>query len=180
MRQKKNAFGMDLIRAAGFPLQAAEAVCARKTDPAGLYRQSALYYASFCEKVDRAFVTPLDRRDLLEMASGFHRLTGRISRLPASVFPEAGSYLLGMCRALREALVHWRPFGCKTNAMGLYLQKAWDCAAKGIETADWKAVRWSIPAVWIKAADGLIHLEACFQCGSELADLIRRIQIQNG
>lgn len=187
VQDKRDVFGRELIRLAGFSLRIAENFCASRDErlgpaahPAGVYRQSAMCYNGFCERVDKAFITPLDRRDLLEMAAGFYRLTGRLSLLSPPVPPEAAANLVGLCRSLQAALEHWQPLGGKTNATAAYLQKAGDFADKGIRAAG-RSANWpGTKAAMAKAVVDLIHLEDCFRCGSDQADLIRRVQIQNG
>lgn len=187
MRHKNNAFGNDLIKCADFPLQQAEDLAAvRKAQevsgaPAALHRQSTLHYTAFCEKTDRAFITPIDRRDLLELAAAFHRLSGVLALLSQPVGQEYQGRLAGMCRALKEAVSLWRPLGAKTDALLLPLRRAGAEAEAGLNAAARERERlWQRSAPgWIQQLDTLTRLENVFRCGDETADLIRRVQIQN-
>ncbi|MCI8361268.1 MAG: hypothetical protein HFE86_08050 [Clostridiales bacterium] len=185
MRHKNNAFGNDLVKCADFPLQQAQSLTAGGKDGdavalAALHRQSALHYAAFCDKADRAFVTPIDRRDLLELAAAFHRLTGRLAPLPISLDKAHHDRLTSMCRALKEAVSLWRPLGAKTAAPLLPLRRAGAEAQAGLEAAarERETLLQRAAPVW-QRLDALFRIEAAFRCGDETADLIRRVRIQN-
>lgn len=185
MRHKNNAFGNDLVKCADFPLQQTEALAAGRngetTASAALYRQSALHYAAFCEKADRAFITPIDRRDLLELAAAFHRLAGVLASLPPYPGEEYAVRLTGMCRALKDAVALWRPLGAKTEAPLLPLRKAGSEAGAGLQTAarERAGIFQRGSAGSARRLDALTRLENAFCCGGEAADLLRRVQIQN-
>ena len=188
MRHKNNAFGNDLIKCADFPVQQSAALQRPEeglrhpaAQVAALHKQSALHYAAFCEKADCAFITPIDRRDLLELAAAFHRLSGDLSLLSPPIPSPHSETLSTICRALRDAVAHWLPLGAHTDAPLPYLEKALQAAEAGMGAAAAQRaglLARSAPAS-LQRLDVLTRLEAAFRTGGGTADLIRRAQIQN-
>lgn len=185
-KKRNNAFGEDLVQSARLAVRLCEQ-CGREglsSRAEGIYRQADAHYAACCRRAERAFVTPIDRGDLLALQTAFLRLSRELWLL-AMTEAEGGAAvrteeLRALCRWLEGAAAAWSPLGTRTDRPLSYLQKALSAADQG-----------TLAAVGRRGADGVagrparlpqpsaLRLESVLRLGWETAVLFRRIMIQN-
>lgn len=173
VKKHNNPFGEDLIQCAGFALKLSESDSRLPVEPAGedrrvekIYRAACIHYERLCRRVENAFVTPLDRRDLLALFAAFqglNRALWSLELLGAPVDP-----IRPVCQALLAAAAAWSPLGSRTDRPLPHLQKAVAAADTGAREIS-------------RQAEGARRTAVCagLQRAWETADVFIRVILQN-